>query len=97
MKHKCVINGCSQKGIYNLGYDVGTYCKAHADVLATRHGWRYSWEYDEATGSRQMAWQFSGLGGTHEGRKIGKPRSWRFERNQKAAPEYSATEEAGDA
>ena len=44
-----------------------------------------------------MAWYFIGLGGTHEGRHVGKPRAWRFERSQKAAPAYSARDEDDDA
>lgn len=98
MKHKCAVKNCGQKGIFNIGYQFGTYCKAHAAVLAARHGWFYGWQYDDnGTGSRWMAWYFIGLGGTHEGRHVGKPRAWRFERSQKAAPAYSARDEDDDA
>ena len=72
MKHKCVINGCGAKGIYNIGYQFGTYCKDHAGALAARHGWHYGWQYDEKTGERWQEWYFIGLGRTHEGRDVGK-------------------------
>ena len=44
VKHKCVVKGCGAKGIYNVGYVHGTYCKAHASVLADRHGWHFGWQ-----------------------------------------------------
>ena len=101
VKHKCVVKGCGAKGIYNVGYVHGTYCKAHARVLADRHGWHLGWQEDAETSTRWMDWYFIGLGGTHEGRHIGKPRrAWRFERCQKAAPDSPdaiAREDARDA
>jgi hypothetical protein len=98
VKHKCVVNGCGAKGIYNIGYAFGTYCKDHAPFLAARHGWRHGWQYDAKSGARWMAWYFIGLGGTHEGRHIGKSRrAWRFERCQKADPELIVREGPNDA
>lgn len=66
MKHKCVVNGCGQRGQWQW-YRGLAYCNRHRRVLLERHGrsFAYPHEVDERY-----------VGRVEEGRKVGKPRGW---------------------
>ncbi|MGZ6360183.1 MAG: hypothetical protein ACXWP0_00625 [Ktedonobacterales bacterium] len=73
MKHKCVVKGCGQRGQWNYHRGVA-YCNRHKDVDIERHGRsaRFPHEVNERY-----------IGRLEEGRKVGKPRSWREVRRAK--------------
>jgi hypothetical protein len=69
MKHRCRVAGCQAKGVWmgRAGEAGGAYCKVHYRVVEWQ-GWVYS-------SFRGTYW--AGIGSVHEGRKVGKPRSWK--------------------
>lgn len=73
MKHKCAVNGCANRGVWIRSEAYGVYCEAHRALL------------EETNHQHFLCHRRPVLGQVHEGRKIGKPRSWRDARRMKEA------------
>ena len=73
MKNKCCVAGCGERGQWQW-YRGIAYCNRHKRVAVARHG--HSGRFPDEINDRF-------IGRLEEGRKVGKPRSWREVRRAK--------------